>query len=51
MCRSVLLRPVTGNFTRAGIGTPGTKAQNTSVYLTGLPSDVTQAKIGKHVYM
>ncbi|CAN0094717.1 unnamed protein product, partial [Ectocarpus sp. 12 AP-2014] len=30
---------------RAGIGTAGAKAQNTSVYITGLPSDITQAKI------
>ncbi|CAN0192576.1 unnamed protein product, partial [Ectocarpus fasciculatus] len=30
---------------RAGIGTAGAKAQNTSVYITGLPSDISQAKI------
>lgn len=33
---------------RAGIGTAGAKAQNTSVYITGLPPDVTQSKIGEH---
>lgn len=32
---------------RAGIGTAGAKPQNTSVYITGLPSDVIQAKIGE----
>jgi len=35
------------NLFRAGIGTAAAKAQNSSVYITGLPSDITQDKIGE----
>lgn len=34
-------------FDRAGIGTAGARAPNTSVYITGLPRDVEQPKIGE----